>query len=65
MGRVCGTRRERRRAYRVFVGKTERKRPIVKTSFRWEDNIKMDVQSIWRAWTGLIWLAIVVVVGLF
>jgi len=47
---MCG---ERRGAYRVFVGKTDRKRPS-KTPNRWEDNIKLDVQEKgWGAWTVL------------
>jgi len=25
---------------------------------RWKDNIKMDLKSVGRAWTGFIWLAI-------
>jgi hypothetical protein len=34
---------ERRAAYRVLVGKPERKRPIGRHKRRWEDNIKMDI----------------------
>ena len=48
---------ERRVAYRILVGKPERKRPLVRPRSRWEDNIKMDLQEVrWGAWTGLIWL---------
>jgi len=37
---------ERRRAYRVLVGKPERKRPLGRPSCRWEDNSKMDLQEV-------------------
>jgi hypothetical protein len=43
--------------YRVLVGKPERKRLLCRTSHRWEDNIKMDLQEVGcGTWTGLIWL---------
>ena len=31
-------------AYRVFVGKHERKRPIERPRRRWEESVKMDLQ---------------------
>jgi hypothetical protein len=34
---------ERRNAYRVLVGKHERKRPLEKLRHSWKDNIKMDL----------------------
>jgi len=37
---------ERIGMYRVLVGKPEGKRPLVKPSHRWEDNIKMDIQEV-------------------
>ena len=50
---------DRRDAYRVFVGKPKRKRPLGRRKHRWEDNIKMDLQEVgWGAWTGMIWLMI-------
>jgi hypothetical protein len=33
---------DRRGAYRVLVGKHERRRPLGRSRRRWEDNIKMD-----------------------
>jgi len=42
---------ERRGAYRVLVGKPEGKRPLVRTSRKWEDNIKMNLQEVW--WDGM------------
>jgi hypothetical protein len=32
--------------YRVLVGKAEGKRPLGRSSCRWEDNIKMDIQEV-------------------
>jgi hypothetical protein len=34
---------ERRRVYRVLVGKPEEKRPLGRLRRRWEDNIKADL----------------------
>jgi hypothetical protein len=36
---------EKRNIYRVLVGKPERKRPVGRPRFRWEDNIKMDLRE--------------------
>jgi hypothetical protein len=49
---------ERRGAYRVLVGRPEGKRTLGRHKYRWEDNIKMDLQKWDGAWTGLIWLGI-------
>jgi hypothetical protein len=38
-GRVTGV-------YRVLVGKPEGKRPVGRPRYRWEDNIKMDLQEV-------------------
>jgi hypothetical protein len=43
MGRACGTNGEKRNAYRILVGKSERKRPLGRPRRRWEDNIRMDL----------------------
>jgi hypothetical protein len=37
---------ERRGVYRVLVGKPEGKSPLARPRFRWEDNIKMDLQEV-------------------
>ena len=37
---------ERRGVNRVFVGKSEGKRPFGRPRGRWEDNIKMDLQEV-------------------
>ena len=44
-GHVART-EERRGAYRLLVGKPERKRHIWRPRRRWEDNIKMDLQEV-------------------
>jgi hypothetical protein len=36
--------RENRTVYRVLVGNTEGKKPLVRLGHRWEDNIKMAVK---------------------
>jgi len=38
--------RERRGVYRVLVGKPEGKSQLARPRFRWEDNIKMDLQDV-------------------
>jgi len=37
---------ERRGLYRVLLGKTKRKSPLGRLRYRWEDNIKMDLQEV-------------------
>jgi hypothetical protein len=41
---------EGRNVYRVLVGKTEGKRPLVRPRRRWEDGIKMDLSE--TGWGG-------------
>jgi hypothetical protein len=45
MGRTCSTYGVRRGAYRVLVGKLER-RPLGKLRRRWVDNIQMDLPGV-------------------
>ena len=42
---------ERRGTYRVFVGRSDGKRPFGRPRCRWDDNIKMDLEEV-----GLFWL---------
>jgi len=47
---------EKRRAYRVLVGKPEGKRPMGRPRCRWVDNIRMDLQDVgcgYMDWIGL------------
>jgi hypothetical protein len=37
---------ERRNAYRILVGKPERKRPLGRPRRRWVNNINMDLREI-------------------
>jgi len=37
---------EGRGVYRVLVGKPECKRPLGRSSRRWEDNIKLDLREV-------------------
>jgi hypothetical protein len=43
---------ERRGVYRVLVGKPEGKRPLGRTSRRWEDNVKIKFKDKVK-WGGL------------
>ena len=40
-------------AYRVLVGKPERKRPLGRPRHRWEDNIKVNLQEVGCGGDGL------------
>jgi hypothetical protein len=43
MGGPCRTNREKRNAYRLLVGKSEGKRPLLRPRHRWVDNFRMDL----------------------
>jgi hypothetical protein len=45
---------EKRNAYRILVGKPERKRPLGRLRCRWVKNIKMDLRKI--EWDGVDWI---------
>jgi hypothetical protein len=50
---------QKRKVYKVLVGKPEGKRPLVRPSLRWEDGIWMDLGEIGLGvWIGLDWLRI-------
>ena len=44
------------RCIQAFGRKPEGEGPFGKLRHRWEDNIKMDLKLVGRAWTGLTWL---------
>jgi hypothetical protein len=46
MSGTCSTYRGRRGAYRILIGKCDKKEPHARPSHRWEDNIKMDLQEV-------------------
>jgi hypothetical protein len=43
--------REKRNAYRIFVGKPEGKRSLGRPRYTWVNNIKMDLREI--GWDGI------------
>jgi len=46
-----------RGAYRILVGRSEGRRPLVRPRHRWWDYIKMNLQEVgWGALFRLIWL---------
>jgi hypothetical protein len=45
---------ETRNAYRVLVGKPERKRPLGRPRCTWVDNVKMDLRE--TGWGGMDWI---------
>jgi hypothetical protein len=48
--------REKRNAYRLLVGKPERKRPLGRPRYRWVDIIRMDLGEVGLGdvdWIGL------------
>jgi hypothetical protein len=48
-----------RNAYKIVVGKSERKRPLGRHRRRWEDNIRTNLKEIGgKFWTGCICLRI-------
>jgi hypothetical protein len=50
---------EGRGMYRVLVGKPGRMRPLGRPRYRWEDNIKADLQEVGcGGMAGLSWLGI-------
>jgi hypothetical protein len=56
MGRACSTNGEKRNAYRILVGKSERSRPVGRPRRRWVDNIKMDLRD--TGWDGVDWIGL-------
>ena len=50
--------RNRKRAYRVSVGRPGGKRPLGKHRLRWQDNIKMDLHGVgWGVMDRIGWLS--------
>jgi hypothetical protein len=46
-----------RNARKIFVGKSEGKKPFGRTRRRWENNIRMDLRVI--EWEGVEWIHLV------
>jgi hypothetical protein len=50
---------EVRNAYKIVVGRADRKKPYGGPRRRWEDNIRIDIREIWwKVWTGFTCLRI-------
>jgi hypothetical protein len=47
---------EKKNAYRILVGKPERRRTLGRSRRRWVDNIKIDLREI--GWGGMDWVLI-------
>jgi hypothetical protein len=47
---------EKRNAYRLLVGKPERKKPLGRLRRRWVDNIRMDLVEV--GWGGVDWIGL-------
>jgi hypothetical protein len=56
LGGACSTYGENRNICTALLGKPERKRPLERTTSRWEDNIKMDVKLTGNL--GLNWIRV-------
>jgi hypothetical protein len=54
---ACSLDGEERGVYRILVGKPEEKRPLGRPRYRWEINIKMDLQEVGCWGMDWIWLA--------
>jgi hypothetical protein len=46
MDRTCGTTGEKKNAYTILVGKSEKKRPFQRSRRTWENNIEVDVKGM-------------------
>jgi hypothetical protein len=51
MGGACSTNGVKRNACRLFVGKSEGRRPLGRPRYKWMDNIKMDLGEM--VWGGM------------
>jgi hypothetical protein len=54
MGRACSAHGEKRNAYRILVGNSERNRSLGRPRRKWVYNIKMDLEEI--VWGVMDWL---------
>jgi hypothetical protein len=54
IGQICTTNGENTNAYRIPVGKPERKRPLGRPGHKWVDNIRMNLREI--GWGSMAWI---------
>lgn len=45
LGRACNKHGEKRNAYRILMGNSGEKRPLERSKYNWENNIKMNLKS--------------------
>jgi hypothetical protein len=57
MGRYVAHLLEIRYAYKIFIGKPEGKRQLIRLKHRWEDSVRMDLLVIW--WEVVDWIHVV------
>jgi hypothetical protein len=56
-GRACNMNEEKINTYKILVGKTEGRRPLVRIRRRYVDNIELELRGQnGVVWTGLIWI---------
>jgi hypothetical protein len=56
MGGACSTNGGKRNAYRLLVGKPERKRPLGRPRRRYLDDIRMDLVEV--GWGDVDWIGL-------
>jgi hypothetical protein len=56
MGGPCSTNGEKRNAYKLLVGKPDRKRPLGRPRRRWVDNIGMNLGKV--GWSDVDWIGL-------
>jgi hypothetical protein len=56
MGGPCSTNGEKRKAYRLLVGKRQGKRPLGIPRRRWVDNIRIDLEEV--GWGDVDWIGL-------
>jgi hypothetical protein len=54
MGRPCGMYWEEEKCMQGFCGENEGTRPLQKSEYRWENDIKMDLKEI--GWDNVDWM---------
>jgi hypothetical protein len=54
-----------KRTFRELVGKGEEKRPLGRPRFKWEDNIKLNLEETGRDLLDLIYVSIGKIGGMF
>jgi hypothetical protein len=57
MDTPCSTKRDKRNAHRILVGKREGKRLLGRLRCRWEDGINIDLRGI--VWGDMDWVDLI------